>query len=328
MVQMTKNAAPGFGIGAVARMTGLSDHTLRVWERRYKAVVARRSSNGRRIYEAADVEKFKLLKVLTEQGHSIGQIANESTAELQARVDSARRLAAPGAPATIRTALFGDFLRSRFNPSADAIGSLHIVVADNDAQRFEADLQARPVDVLIVEASTVDSSTGGMLRRLLDLSGARRGILVYSFARSEDLVALRNDGVLLLRAPLSTDEIQAATVRAFRESGTAFQAPPAPPVAVKPTGPEDVTEIPARRFSQSQLASLANASSQVDCECPQHLAQLVAQLTAFEIYSAQCASRDNEEVQLHRFLHGQTAAARALVEESLQRVANAEGIDY
>ena len=32
-----------YGIGAVAKATGLTDHTIRVWERRYAAVVAQRA---------------------------------------------------------------------------------------------------------------------------------------------------------------------------------------------------------------------------------------------------------------------------------------------
>ena len=32
-----------YGIGAVSRLTGLTDHTIRVWERRYSAVIAARA---------------------------------------------------------------------------------------------------------------------------------------------------------------------------------------------------------------------------------------------------------------------------------------------
>ena len=59
-----------------------------------------------------------------------------------------------------------------------------------------------------------------------------------------------------------------------------------------------------------------------------HLAQLVGDLTAFEIYSASCANRDEEDAALHRYLHHTTARARALIEEALERVATAEGIEY
>ena len=66
-----------YGIGAVAKLTGLTVHTIRVWERRYQAVVADRAPNGRRVYTAADIEKLRLLKTLTDQGLSISAIAGQ-----------------------------------------------------------------------------------------------------------------------------------------------------------------------------------------------------------------------------------------------------------
>ncbi|MBT8066678.1 MAG: MerR family transcriptional regulator, partial [Gammaproteobacteria bacterium] len=86
--------------------------------------------------------------------------------------------------------------------------------------------------------------------------------------------------------------------------------------------------IAPRRFTNRQLATLTRASTAIDCECPHHLAQLVGDLTAFEIYSAQCANRDDDDAALHRYLHQTTAQARALIEIALERVAAAEGIDY
>ena len=74
----TRTPKDGYAIGAVARITGLTDHTIRVWERRYKAVVARRSETGRRIYTAANVEKLGLLKQLTDKGIAISKIATKN----------------------------------------------------------------------------------------------------------------------------------------------------------------------------------------------------------------------------------------------------------
>ncbi|MEO0578615.1 MAG: MerR family transcriptional regulator, partial [Pseudomonadota bacterium] len=61
-----------YSIGAVARLTGISTHALRIWERRYGTVVARRTETGRRIYSRRDVEKLSLLKLLVDHGFSIG----------------------------------------------------------------------------------------------------------------------------------------------------------------------------------------------------------------------------------------------------------------
>lgn len=70
-------------IGAVARITGLSEFTLRAWERRYEVVQPQRRSSGRRVYTRADVEKLSLLQKLTLGGYAIGDIVHLSTADLE-----------------------------------------------------------------------------------------------------------------------------------------------------------------------------------------------------------------------------------------------------
>ncbi len=66
---------------------------LRAWERRYGAVRPARSAGGRRLYGDAEVERLILLKRLTSQGHSIGQVARLTTAELASLVERERRQA-------------------------------------------------------------------------------------------------------------------------------------------------------------------------------------------------------------------------------------------
>jgi MerR family transcriptional regulator, light-induced transcriptional regulator len=63
--------------------TGLTPHILRAWERRYGAVSPVRSAGGQRLYSDQDVQRLKLLRRLTERGHSIGRLAGASLADLQ-----------------------------------------------------------------------------------------------------------------------------------------------------------------------------------------------------------------------------------------------------
>ncbi len=72
---MSRIPKASYRIGAVSKLTGLSSHTIRVWERRYKAVVPTRTPGGTREYSAADLEKLTMLRTLSEAGHSIGGIA-------------------------------------------------------------------------------------------------------------------------------------------------------------------------------------------------------------------------------------------------------------
>lgn len=71
-------------IGAVVRLTGLSSHVIRVWERRYGAVVPHRTPGGTRLYDRSHVDRLLRLVALTRQGHAIGAIAGCSEEELDA----------------------------------------------------------------------------------------------------------------------------------------------------------------------------------------------------------------------------------------------------
>ena len=328
---MTANAQGDqqkFNIGAVARLTGLTDHTIRVWERRYEAVVAGRSKTQRREYTAADVEKLGLLKALTDRGLSIGSIARETPEQLRARAASISELGAKASPAHIAVAILGDFLPHRFANCNDDIQPLHIVLADNHEARFAADIMQHKIDVLVLELPILNSETSARLRDYMASSGAERAVFVYDFARSNDIKQLRDSGVVVLRAPVGVEDIKAAVERTYSAPSAPAvpaQTPAAMPAAVDwhIAGP-----IKPRRFSQQQLATLANSSPTIECECPTHLAQLVGSLSAFEMYSANCAARDDDDTELHRYLQRATADARATIEAALERVAQAEGLDY
>ena len=75
-------------IGAVARLTGISEHALRVWERRYGTVAPLRLEGGQRLYSDADVSRLRRLKHLTDLGHAIGGIARLTDSEIEALVSS------------------------------------------------------------------------------------------------------------------------------------------------------------------------------------------------------------------------------------------------
>ena len=72
-----------YRIGAVARYVGVSTHALRAWERRYGTVAPHRTPGGSRLYDAAQIDRLKTLKELTDYGHSIGEVARLSLEELK-----------------------------------------------------------------------------------------------------------------------------------------------------------------------------------------------------------------------------------------------------
>jgi len=64
-----------YSINAVAQRTGLTLHVIRVWEKRYGAVIPKRTGTNRRFYCEAEIDRLILLREARQKGHSIGDIA-------------------------------------------------------------------------------------------------------------------------------------------------------------------------------------------------------------------------------------------------------------
>lgn len=327
MAQNSSKQERHYGIGAVAKLTGLTDHTIRVWERRYGAVVAERAPNGRRVYRTADVEKLGFLKRLTDQGFSIGQIAGSNIEQLREQLQSVSELSSIDVPAQIDLAVLGDCLPAQLNAHDRDLSPINVRVVDSNRDRFSADLANQSADVVVLESPILDAATTTQLTDYMTLCGAGRGIIIYSFGRMRDLELARGSNIVVLRGPVDVEQVHAAVIRSFTRPFVEAARPEKPPR-------KDVEKwhfsgaITPRLFNQQQLATLANTSTGIECECPRHLAQLVSDLSAFEIYSANCASRDDDDAALHRYLHQTTAEARALIEVALEKVADAEGLSY
>jgi methanogenic corrinoid protein MtbC1 len=81
---MSKSSATAtLGIEAVARRSGLSQHLIRMWERRYGAVEPLRTESNRRLYSEADAVRLELLSRAVHSGHHISDIATLSTPKLE-----------------------------------------------------------------------------------------------------------------------------------------------------------------------------------------------------------------------------------------------------
>ena len=74
---------PLYGIGTVARLTGLKPDTLRVWERRYGLGASYKSASGRRLFTQSDLEHLQLITALVTDGVRIGEIASSDRKTLE-----------------------------------------------------------------------------------------------------------------------------------------------------------------------------------------------------------------------------------------------------
>jgi DNA-binding transcriptional MerR regulator len=314
-----------FSIGTVSRLTGISQHTLRVWERRYGAVESRRSEGGRRLYSSDDVERLTMLKALVDRGDRIGQIANEDDETLRERLSvlqdhtEARSQLATG---VVELAVVGETLAGLLRDSPPA--GANVVLAESDPERFEADVALTSADALIVELACIDQDSPEKIAALQRAARTDRVVVVYGFGRSADVERLVKGGVQVLRAPAEPHAIAGLI---GLEAGPERHGPREKPAAMAPAPPPGST-APPRRLTPQSLQRLARTSTTVECECPHHLVDLVRSLSAFEIYSRQCRNRNEDDAALHAYLHLTTARARAMMEEALIRTAEAEGIEY
>jgi DNA-binding transcriptional MerR regulator/methylmalonyl-CoA mutase cobalamin-binding subunit len=65
-----------YRIGTLARLTGVTTHAIRIWERRYQALSPTRTPGGARLYSDADVQRLRLIKKLLERGYTISAVAS------------------------------------------------------------------------------------------------------------------------------------------------------------------------------------------------------------------------------------------------------------
>lgn len=64
-----------YSVQAAAARAGISTHTLRAWEARYRAVEPDRAPSGHRRYREHDVERLQKIAALVRCGHAVGEIA-------------------------------------------------------------------------------------------------------------------------------------------------------------------------------------------------------------------------------------------------------------
>lgn len=317
-----------YRIGAVAKLAGLPVATLRVWERRYGVVTPPKTEGGHRLYSDQEVLKVTLLKSLTQQGHAISTLANLDISSLQSLLNESRQAmqvhsARQVLPAVISLVVVGYGLASRIETQKFTLtfghASLKVVQVFTDVQDALSSAEIPQVDdastMLVLHQSSVQTQNAQeilLLQRRLQVS---KGLLVYRYASDSVLQNLKDAGFLLRREPVSDTDLSdiMQSVLFIDPSRNLSQL--------------SAKTIPARKYSDHVLQRIASISTQILCECPRHVAEIISQLISFEKYSNDCLNSSQDDARLHAYLSAVSGTARALFEEALERVANQEGID-
>jgi MerR family transcriptional regulator, light-induced transcriptional regulator len=315
--------APRYRSSAAARMVNIPVATLRVWERRYQVVGPMQTPSGQRLYSSQDVRRLVLIKQLVNRGHAIGMLARMDTASLQDLMLNGKSVlpALPDSPASktstedVRVLLVGKDAALHWADVLHAFEGVKLVKAMDGSPASELSLRGVKADVLLADLSALHMDTVDWLVRLQRAVGARQLLVVYGFASTQVCGALHARGAILRRSPVPAVELMQAMMdaaRGWRSVARGLRHVPDP--------------APGPRFDAGALAGLVQAMPRVACECPQHLAHLVRMLGQFEAYSADCESREPADVALHAYLYRVAGHARALMEEALVTLAQAEGV--
>ena len=321
-----RNNKSYYSIGTVSRLTGITVHTLRVWEQRYHAIEAIRSLSGRRQYTSYDVDRLLSLKYLVDRGCPISSIAKLSETDLKEKLVEFEQQSSTSnllkKKGKLSVAIFGEYLPIKIRNIDYNLEDFVIVFSGSDINSFKADAFRIKPDILVLEFPIIDEHVVRLIDELKRSTGARHIIVVYNFARSVDVKKV-NDGICsAIKAPVTVEELF-KLIPSFELNTSSGKSQS---VQIKSTTPMVFT-APARKFSKKSLAYLGTISNSIDCECPHHLTELVINLSNFEDYSAECVNRSPEDAELHAYLQSTTANCRASMEEALEKVALAEGID-
>ena len=175
-------------------------------------------------------------------------------------------------------------------------------------------------DVVIFDIPTLNESHVNKLNDWLQQLSAKHGIVVFRFGNKKVLEKIRQKQFLLLRAPLEIQTI-------IRHCDAIMRQILSDSKRLSFALPDMSDPIPAHYYDAKQLATIANISTTIKCECPQHLAELIIALNAFETYSLQCEDQNEKDAALHAYLHKTTAQARHTMETALAHLLEVEKIE-
>lgn len=322
MTASTTSTTPLFRIGAVSKTTGIPVSTLRVWETRYGAFNPAKTEGKQRLFEEHDVSKAILLKQLSSDGHAISAIANLDLDQLRRMSNlqnsGQHKLATPGDPLNLAVVGLGLANRIETKKFAAGLKQNRIKITDllvdlTAATTAELSKQSQ---VLLIKVNTLQTAVHTAIQAIIQKHRFAQTIVIYNFAPEAVVQAMKFSGLIVRREPISDSElaeliqsvlfVDQARAQEFGTSGTV---------------------ISSRKYSDETLARVASISTNVLCECPRHVAELISQLASFEEYSQECLNKNADDAHLHAYLRSISGSARSLFENALEKIAQHEGIE-
>lgn len=312
---MTKQAS--YSIGVVARLTGLTTHTLRMWERRYGLGSSKRTKSGQREYSKVDLDHLKLIKLLIDDGLRIGDIAKLPKKTLSAlSIQSTVEINSGDIIDPVKTLIIGKRLSSYFTSHSRRYPRLSLEISNLNIDTWIHEESFDSVHrVYFLELETITKAHIKELNRLCDDN--KSVIIAYRLANPQQLAELKSQGITLLQGTLSSEAIDLAVKESIELQTTKS--------LLKQSSERFDLDLPLQQprfFDENELEDAANMDNILDCECPSHLSEIIKKLNEFEKYSQQCGAENWNQAATHACIYAYTSKARSLMEQALMAVIN------
>lgn len=304
---------PLYGIGTVARLTGVKQDTLRVWERRYRLGASYKSPTGRRQYTQGDLEHLQLIAALVANGTRIGEIASSERKTLEMLLQ-ARGASGPGRvpDPKPRVVFVGEFLCDWLDEHQGCLSNVDAILAKVSPTEVSDDLMAGlgPVDALVLGCSSLSNGQMAAMTRLRSSLSPCSVLVVYQYGNDNWLQELEHQQVQALAFPPDPAQLAFHLTQSVVEKVGAAGA----------TNLGELVPGRPRIHSEEQLSAARQLQGNLDCECPRHITDLIRALANFENYSASCSVENWQDAAVHSCIYAYAGQARWLMEKSLNVV--------
>lgn len=297
-----------FRSGEAAKLVGMPTATLRIWEQRYGAISPQTSTSGQRLFSDLDIERLRLLRRLVQRGHAIRSVAKMNNTALLAllavspyRESQKHSEERPGAVSVTTSPPNLQPHSQSFDAAWEPLTAIHSI---------ERDLAGSTFMIHVTELNEeVVSGTVAAAREM----GAFAIVIAYKSAKDAAIEHARRQGIQLVSMAAHETAWESTLPEFVRVADEGHQQAKVAQVRKR------------RRFDDTKIASIAQMTSKIACDCPKHVAEMIRHLTAFERYSDDCQSRTPTDALLHRRLGDAANHATSIFEAALADVMEHEG---
>ncbi len=307
-----------YSIGVAARMTGISAHKLRMWERRYKLAPSKRSESGQREFTRTDIDHLKLLKRLTDKGMRIGDVARlpmKTLSSLLLEADTSTLI--PEQARHHSAQVLGASLCDYFRHHKQRYPNLQFELLEELPQNYLNTVSQQELlpDFSLLQLDTLTPIHITPLNKMV--AKGSHIIIFYHYATREVREELAQANITLVEGGVAAsriDETLSKTLSLKEHMSVLEQNNHRFNIA-------SATSYP-RQYSEQDLVDASNQADKLHCECPPHLVDLITRLNAFEDYSKNCESDNWRQAAVHACIYSYTNQARFLIEKALTAVLN------